>query len=144
MFKRGAVLSLLALAFAGAALAKDVQLTASQVRAELVGVDLIGEIEGVDAAWRECIEPGGRTAYLRPEQAGEPRLDEGRLVISDGGQLCFSYASRGFADRSCFWARRGEAGNYRLVSVDDPGLVYATRIVRRGVRNCDPERPPTS
>ena len=130
-------------ALAGAANAKTPTLTAAEVRAELTGVELHGVVAGMDLAWRECIEPSGRTFYLRPGMPADAARDEGRLEITPAGALCFSYRSNDFASASCHWARR-EGDNYRFVSADGGRLVFLTTAVRRGVRSCDPARTPIS
>jgi hypothetical protein len=108
-------------AAAGVAAAQTALLTAEQARAELFGVELAGVNESFGDAWRECIEPSGRTVY---ERGGERR--EGRLEIRPDGQACFNYPPDAYW--SCFGvAREGE--NYRFDA-------FVTRTVRRGVARC--------
>jgi hypothetical protein len=123
--------------------AEGAMLSAREVRAELVGVELIGIVEGVGESWRECIEPGQRTFYLRPGLPADGPLDEGRLEVADDGRLCFSYRSSDFSRRACYWAARTGA-NYRFVSADGGHYVFATTSVRRGVRSCDRADAPLS
>src|SRR5690606_6647972 len=72
---RSMLLALVMLAAAGAAGAQGARLTAAEARAELFGVELAGVHEGAGDAWRECIEPSGRTLYTRFGQVREGRLE---------------------------------------------------------------------
>jgi hypothetical protein len=135
---------LAALALAATAFAEEGFLSRDEARAELLGVELIGVEEVTGLSWRECIEPQGRTSYLRPGAPPQGPRDEGRLAISDDGQLCFSYRSSNFARASCYRGRREGADNYRFISADGGRLVFVTHAVRRGVRSCNPADAPIS
>lgn len=119
---RQSVLALILFVSAGAATAQTARLTADEARIELYGVELAGVNETYGDEWSECIEPGGRTIYLR---GGE--VQEGRLVISEDGEACFTY--RGDPYTSCFAVGR-EGENYRFND-------FITRVVRRGVASCE-------
>jgi hypothetical protein len=119
--RRGLGLIILLAGASGIAAAQGVQLTADQARAELFGVELAGVNESFGDAWRECIEPTGRTIY---ERGGQRR--EGRLIIQSDGQACFNYPPDAYW--SCFSVQR-EGDNYRFDT-------FVTRTVRRGVTSC--------
>lgn len=115
------LLALILFASAGAAAAQTARLTADEARVELYGVELSGVNETFGDDWSECIEPGGRTVYRR---GGE--VQEGRLVIAEDGQACFTYKGNDYT--SCFVVQR-EGENYRFND-------FITRVVRRGVSHC--------
>lgn len=121
--RRGLSLIVLAVvSVAGIAAAQTARLTAEQARRELFGVELAGVNEIYGDAWRECIEPGGRTVYERGDE-----VVEGRLEIRPDGQACFNYPPD--VGWSCFNVAR-EGQNYRFDS-------FLTRTVRRGVTRCE-------
>lgn len=104
----------------GVAFAKTIG--AAEAKKAFFGLDMGGVYEPDGAQWRECIDAKGVTQYWF-----RGALDEGRLIISDKGELCFSYLSRGYKDQSCYTAER-KAKGWRFVNTVDPSIVFvATR-----------------
>lgn len=123
--------------FAAAAAAQSATLNAREARQALFGVEMAGVFEGDGSSWRECIEPGGRTAYLM-----DGAFDEGRLTINAEGEACFSYRSSGYRAQSCFAVLR-EGSGFRFQSGPD-APDFVTTEVRRGVRGCSGTNAPIS
>lgn len=122
--RRGlSLIVLITVSAAGIAAAQTARLTAEEARRELFGVELAGVNESFGDAWRECIEPSGRTVY---ERGGV--IQEGRLEIRPDGQACFNYPPDAYW--SCFSVHR-EGENYRFDA-------FVTRTIRRGVTSCGP------
>lgn len=122
---------------AAAAAAQSAALSAREARQALYGIEMAGVYEGDGSRWRECIEPGGRTAYLM-----DGAFDEGRLTINEAGEACFSYRSSGYRAQSCFAVRR-EGSGFRFNSGPD-APDFVTTEVRRGVRACSGSNAPVS
>jgi len=126
-----------ACALGAAAAAQSATLNAREARQALFGIEMAGVYEGDGSRWRECIEPGGRTAYLM-----DGALDEGRLTINTEGEACFSYRSSGYRAQSCFAVLR-EGSGFRFQSGPD-APDFVTTEVRRGVRACSGANAPIS
>lgn len=126
---------------AGGALAQGVEapnrpLSAQEMRAELFGVEMSGYTRGGSGetlAWRECIEPSGRTVY----RLADVPARRGRMTVRDDARVCFAYEDTAYSDESCFRANR--AGPDRYVFWGD-GVFHATRVVR-SVKACDGSEP---
>jgi len=100
-------------------------LSAPEARRVFFGIDMQGEHRPSGVAWRECIDPDGKTSYWL-----NGGYDEGRLTVRGDGALCFSYASSAFRDNACWRAKRVNPTNYRFESVDgEDGVFVTTRTV---------------
>lgn len=137
MFARFAAAALALFGLAAAAGAQSAVLNAREARQALFGIEMAGVYEGDGSPWRECIEPGGRTAYL---MGGA--FDEGRLTINETGEACFAYRSSGYRAQSCFAVRR-EGSGFRFQSAPE-APDFVTTEVRRGVRACSGANAPIS
>lgn len=130
--------ALLAVSTAVAAAQATGYLGASEARRVFFGIDMQGSHQPSGAAWRECVTPDGDTSYWH---AGA--YDEGKLTIRRDGALCFSYASSGFRDNSCWKVKRVNPTNYRFESVDgDEGVFVTTRT--RAAQSCPGRDTPIS
>ncbi len=98
-------------------------LSAEEARAELYGVDLSGVLDGESVAWRECIDPKGRTLFFR-----EGEVSQGEMRIRGDGAACFDYG-RG---SHCFRVTRAENAGYVFWGVER----FVATSVRRGVEAC--------
>lgn len=126
--KRSLVLAALGALIAGAAIAGpgNEPLTAEVMRKELFGIRMSGIVLGTSIRWRECVEPGGRTLYELDGQALE-----GKLVITDEAQACFTYPETG---TSCFRGQRSPKG-FTFHAVGG-GNAFSVTKVERGVKKC--------
>ena len=102
----GAVVLAVAAAALSPALAQGGYLGPAETRRFFYGIDMQGKHQPSGDDWRECIDPDGKTAYWF-----NGRYDEGRLVIRRDGALCFSYASTGYREPSCWLVRRVDRTN---------------------------------
>ncbi len=113
-------------------------LSAPEVRRVFYGIDMRGTHQPSGAAWRECVDPDGKTSYWHGGA-----YDEGRLTIRQDGALCFSYVSSGYRDNACWKVKRTNATNYRFESVDgDEGVFVTTRT--RAAQTCPGRDTPVS
>jgi hypothetical protein len=115
--------------------APNAPLGAKDLRAEMFGVHLYGVESDSGIKWDECIAPDGATVYtVRPPFGHPPIVDEGRLAITDAGQMCFSYPPVGDPEPACFRVVRRPDG-YVFVGVDGSGTFLTTKV-ERGVTSC--------
>lgn len=115
--------------------APNAPMKAQELRAEMLGVHLYGVESSSGIKWDECIAPDGATVYtVRPPFGHAPIVDQGRLQVTDDGQMCFSYPPQGDPEPACFRALRRTEG-YVFVGVDGTGTFLATRV-ERGVTSC--------
>lgn len=106
----------------GVAYAKTIG--AAEAKKAFFNLDMYGVYEPDGAQWRECIDAKGATQYWF-----RGAFDAGRLIISDKGELCFSYKSREYKEQSCYTAERKGQG-WRFVNTVDPSIVFvATRAL---------------
>ena len=113
-------------------------LSAPEARRVFYGIDMQGTHQPSGAAWRECVDPDGKTSYW---YGGS--YDEGRLTIRQDGALCFSYLSSGYRDNACWKVKRSSATNYRFESVDgDEGVFVTTRT--QAAQSCPGRDTPIS
>lgn len=103
------------------ALAQVTYMSAPEARRVFYGIDMRGTHQPSGDTWRECINPDGKTGFWF-----NGGYDEGRLVVRPDGALCFSYASSGFREESCWKVRRVNPTNYRFESVDGGAGVFVT------------------
>lgn len=128
----------LAVACASAAAQTPSFLSAPEARRVFFGIDMQGVHQPSGDAWRECIDPDGKTAYwLRGA------YDEGRLTVRRDGALCFSYASSGFQDQACWKVKRVNPTNYRFESAEGQTDVFVTTRTR-AAQTCPGRETPVS
>jgi hypothetical protein len=123
------------------ALAAARPLDAPAARKAFFGIDMAGVYVEDGSSWRECVAPNGETSFWHRDV-----FDQGRLRIRDDGALCFTYASRGFADEGCYRAFR-EGQGFRFVSDGPEGAeqeVWVTRSYRANVKVCEGPEPAVS
>jgi hypothetical protein len=108
------------------------QLTETEAKEALLGIDMRGHSPTLGFSWRECIQPNGETLYETPHE-----VLRGRLLIAPGGEACFSYEDDGYQDLACFTAHRTGNGLRFQTEGPAPIVFLATNIVT-GVKSCQP------
>jgi hypothetical protein len=107
-------------------------LTEAEAKAALLGIDMQGYSPTYGMSWRECIQPNGETLYETPDY-----VLKGRLLVTPGGEACFSYEDDQYSNLACFVTHKTASGLRFQTEGPEPIVFLATKVVR-GVKTCNP------
>ncbi len=105
-------------------------MTAEEVKAELFGVEVVGDDDG--RPWRECIAPEGKSVLYKDKM-----VYHGTVYVSAAGYQCFLYDEQPGA-RWCWRMIRNGTDQY-INELPRSGSRQTMRIVRKKVKECSGE-----